>query len=147
MKAKISLSSRRMITSGFVEICCIAWHQNASICSHCFFLFYTAGLVCMRKLKIAVLRQCAKSGCFLYGNHTQPVGDAFIPVRALAPKRSYVVVSPANLGIRVLGPLLPMLGALLIPNSIRGFGSGNRCQAFHRGTRIRKWKQFFLYRV
>jgi len=66
----------------------------------------------------SVLKQHVKSGCFLYGNHTQPMGDAFIPFRVLALKRVYIVVNPANLGIPVLGPLLPVLGALPLPDTI-----------------------------
>lgn len=68
----------------------------------------------------SVLRQEAGTGYFLYGNHTQPIGDAFLPVWALSPKRVCVVTSPANLGIPILGPLLPMLGALPLPDSIGG---------------------------
>ena len=68
----------------------------------------------------AVLRQCRGTGFFIYGNHTQPIGDAFIPIRVVAPKRGYAVVSPANLGIPVLGTFLPALGALPLPESFRG---------------------------
>ena len=68
----------------------------------------------------AVLKQCSGSGCFLYGNHTQPLGDVFNPIRILSPKRGYVIASPANLGIPMLGPLLPILGALPIPESVSG---------------------------
>jgi len=68
----------------------------------------------------SVLKDCVKSGFFLYGNHTQPIGDAFIPVMAIALRRCYVVASPANMGIPVLGSLLPILGALPFPDSISG---------------------------
>lgn len=68
----------------------------------------------------SILKQHKKSGCFLYGNHTQPMGDVFIPARAVALKRCYVAASPANLGIPVLGPLLPMIGAIPLPDSIAG---------------------------
>ena len=60
-------------------------------------------------------------GCFLYGNHTQPVGDAFMPVRVLpmlGKKRLHVMASPANLGIPILGKILPAMGAIPIPSSI-----------------------------
>lgn len=53
-----------------------------------------------------------RSGCFLYGNHTQPIGDVFTPALCAFPKRIYTVVSPANFGIPVIGKLLPYLGAL-----------------------------------
>ncbi|MCD7887886.1 MAG: 1-acyl-sn-glycerol-3-phosphate acyltransferase [Clostridiales bacterium] len=58
------------------------------------------------------------SGAVVYGNHTQPIGDAFVPALVCAPKRCYVVVSPANLGIPVLGRLLPRMGALPIPGNL-----------------------------
>jgi len=48
------------------------------------------------------------------------MGDIFIPVRALDLKRVYIAASPANLGIPVIDPLLPMLGALPLPNVIAG---------------------------
>lgn len=61
-----------------------------------------------------------KGGFFLYGNHTQPVGDVFIPAFACFPKRIYTVVSSANLDLPVIGKILPCLGALPIPENISG---------------------------
>ncbi len=55
---------------------------------------------------------------FLYGNHTQALGDAFNPYVLLTPRIPYIIVSPSNLGIPIIGKLLPFLGALPIPNSI-----------------------------
>ncbi|MCD8054941.1 MAG: 1-acyl-sn-glycerol-3-phosphate acyltransferase [Lachnospiraceae bacterium] len=57
------------------------------------------------------------SGAVVYGNHTQPIGDVFFPALVCAPKRCYTVASPANLGIPVIGRLLPWLGALPIPEN------------------------------
>lgn len=68
----------------------------------------------------SVLKQYPNSGYFLYCNHTQPVGDAFIPLRVLAPRRCYILAAPANLGIPILGRLLPMIGALPAPDSLSG---------------------------
>lgn len=65
-----------------------------------------------------LLKQARKSGAFIYANHTQPIGDAFIPAFAAFPKRIYTLVSPANLGITFLGRLLSYLGALPIPSSL-----------------------------
>ena len=59
-------------------------------------------------------------GYFIYANHTQPVGDAALPMLLSFPKRAYVIVSPSNLGIPVIGPLLPYLGALPTPSSMSG---------------------------
>lgn len=61
-----------------------------------------------------------RGGCILYGNHTQPVGDVFIPALCLLPRRIYTVVSTANYGIPVIGRILPYLGALPIVSSLRG---------------------------
>lgn len=62
-------------------------------------------------------------GAFIYGNHTQPVGDVFLPALACLPRRIYTVVSPANLGIPVLGRILPFLGALPLPDTLKGMKS------------------------
>ena len=69
---------------------------------------------------IKVLKETRKTGAFIYGNHTQPVGDVFDPALACFPNRIYTVVSPANLGIPVIGKILPYLGALPIPDSVGG---------------------------
>lgn len=65
-----------------------------------------------------VLKPYKMKGYFLYGNHTQPVGDVFSPARICGTKRFYSIASPANLGVPVVGKLLPMLGALPIPDEI-----------------------------
>lgn len=59
-----------------------------------------------------VLRKAKNKGFFLYGNHTQPVGDVFIPALAAFPKRIYTVVSPSNFSLPFIGKILPFLGAL-----------------------------------
>ena len=61
-----------------------------------------------------------QSGFYIYGNHTQPVGDVFIPALCVFPKRIYTVVSTANYGIPVIGKILPFLGALPIAESVSG---------------------------
>ena len=55
----------------------------------------------------------------LYSNHNEPVGDAFTPSMIAFPRRTYVVVSPANVLIPVIGRVNPMLGALPTPSDIR----------------------------
>ena len=90
-----------------------------------YFIAYVCGAIyCKFGLHVKVknrkvLRKYRKQGYFIYGNHTQPVGDVFIPAFVANDKRIYVVVSPANYGIPVIGPLLPMLGALPISDSIK----------------------------
>lgn len=60
-------------------------------------------------------------GFYIYGNHTQPFGDVFIPALCVFPRRIYTVVSPANYGIPVIGKLLPYLGALPLVPSLHGY--------------------------
>lgn len=67
-----------------------------------------------------------KGGFFIYGNHTQPVGDVFIPAICVLPKRIYTVVSTANYGIPVIGKILPFLGALPIVDSLHGIRELNK---------------------
>lgn len=67
-----------------------------------------------------------KGGFFIYGNHTQPVGDVFIPALCVLPKRIYTVVSTANYGIPFIGKILPSLGALPIVDTISGIKELNR---------------------
>lgn len=64
-----------------------------------------------------VLEECADQGFFLYLNHTQEVGDPFLPDVILKGRRYSGLCGPANLSIPVLGKLLPMLGALPISGS------------------------------
>ncbi|MBQ8157131.1 acyl-phosphate glycerol 3-phosphate acyltransferase [Candidatus Saccharibacteria bacterium] len=61
-----------------------------------------------------------KGGYFLYANHTQLFGDVVNPFLITRWRRPYIVCSAANLGIAVLGPLLPTAGALPIPEDLRG---------------------------
>ncbi len=56
---------------------------------------------------------------FIYGNHTQPVGDVFIPAYAAFPHRIYTVVGPANYALPVIGRIIPYLGAIPTPSGLR----------------------------
>lgn len=71
-----------------------------------------------------------KGGFFLYGNHTQPVGDVFIPALCVFPRRIYTVAGTANYGIPVIGRILPYLGALPTVDSLRGMKELSRAIAF-----------------
>ncbi len=78
-----------------------------------------------------VLKQAGKNGFFLYGNHTQPIGDVVLPAAATLPRRIYTVVSPANLSLPVLGKILPYLGALPLPSSLSGMKQLHEAMAHH----------------
>ena len=66
-----------------------------------------------------------KGGFFLYGNHTQPIGDVFNPALVCFPKRIYTVVGVANMHLPVFGKILPYLGALPIPDTLSGMNMFN----------------------
>ncbi len=59
-------------------------------------------------------------GFFMYGNHTQPIGDVFDPALICFPKRIYTVVGAANMDLPFIGRILPFLGALPIPDTLSG---------------------------
>lgn len=105
------------------------------------FLIYAAALIfsnvyCRIFLKVRfknkkVLKESRKTGAFIYGNHTQPVGDVFNPALAVFPNRIYTLASPANLGMKVLGKILPYLGALPVADDFSGMKKLNEAVKFH----------------
>lgn len=82
-----------------------------------------------------------KGDFFIYGNHTQPVGDVFIPALCVLPKRIYTVVSTANYGIPFIGKILPFLGALPIVDSLYGIKELNRAIEY----RLKKGHPIVIY--
>lgn len=83
-----------------------------------FSLFYCRFYLHVRVVNRSLLKKYRDGGCYLYGNHTQPMGDAFTPAYICTPRHIYTVAGPANLGIPVLGKLLPLMGALPTPGSL-----------------------------
>ena len=65
-----------------------------------------------------VLKENKKRGCFLYINHTQPIGDAFMPTLLNFPKKTYVIVHPNNVSIPFWGNIIKLLGPLPIPGDL-----------------------------
>lgn len=63
--------------------------------------------------------QDVKGGFFLFGNHTQTIGDAFIPNLAAFPKHLYIIVHPDNVSIPFLGRVTPQMGALPLPSNLK----------------------------
>lgn len=56
-------------------------------------------------------------GYFIYGNHTQPFADTFIPSIPMYPKRNFLIVNPVNISLKGTGILVEMLGAMPIPSN------------------------------
>lgn len=59
-----------------------------------------------------------RAGYFLFGNHTQAIGDALLPHMLTYPKHAYTVVHPNNVSMPVLGRITPSLGALPLPDDL-----------------------------
>lgn len=66
------------------------------------------------------LKSYKNSGYFMYGNHTQPFADTFIPSLGNYPKRNFFIVNPENISMPGLGTLVEMLGAIPIPCDLGG---------------------------
>jgi 1-acyl-sn-glycerol-3-phosphate acyltransferase len=71
------------------------------------------------------LLKTEKNGYYLYGNHTNPMADAFIPSMLTFPKRATIIVHPNNVSMPILGKVTPYLGALPLPDdkqAMKNFG-------------------------
>jgi len=88
-----------------------------------------------------VIKPYKKSGYFLYGNHTQGTGDAFMVQRINKSKGKYVIVHPDNISMPVLGKLTPTLGALPLPDDMTAYK--NFIKAIE--TRIEQKKCIVVY--
>lgn len=58
-------------------------------------------------------------GAFIYANHTQPLGDVFLPRTLHQPVA--IVAGAANRGVPILGRLLPYGRALMLPSGRRQY--------------------------
>ena len=98
------------------------FYRFTSFLCHMFFLiiayFYCKFILHVTIKNKKVLK--GYKGYFLYANHTQELGDVLDPILISFPIHPYFVCSPANLGVPVIGKILPNAGALPIPDSIKG---------------------------
>lgn len=67
------------------------------------------------------LRQCKKTGYFIYANHTQEFADTFIPSLANYPKRNFFIVNPENISMKGLKNLVELLGAIPVPRKYKSY--------------------------
>ncbi len=61
------------------------------------------------------LKRYKKQSIFIYGNHTQIIGDALMPAFILSPRYINVIVHPNNINIPGIGKFVPLLGGLPLP--------------------------------
>ncbi len=83
-------------------------------------LLYGKGKFRLRYVGRKKLRECRDTGYFIYGNHTQPFADTFIPSLADYPKRNFFIVNPENVSMPGLRHLAELLGAIPIPSDFGG---------------------------
>ena len=77
-------------------------------------------------------RKVLRGRYFIYGNHTCQFGDIFNPYLICFPRRPYILCSPANLGIPIIGKILPLAGAVPIPDDVH---------------ELLKFKKFIKYKI
>lgn len=85
-----------------------------------------AYLYCKIKFGLVVrnrqaLKPFRKTGCFLYGNHTQVPGDGFLQAMTVFPKKSYVVVNADNVSLKGTEQLMLMIGCMPLPTGLKGY--------------------------
>ena len=61
------------------------------------------------------LKPYKKLAVFMYGNHTQIIGDALMPAFMVSPRPINVIVHPNNIHIPGIGKYVPHLGGLPLP--------------------------------
>ena len=82
-----------------------------------------------------------KQGFFMYGNHTQPIGDAVIPSLSVNPKSVYTIVHANNVSMPYLGRVNAYMGALPMPANLKA--SRNFKEAIH--TRYKEGNCIMIY--
>lgn len=73
------------------------------------------------------LKPFLKQGVYLYGNHTQAVGDPLTPNVFCFPKRVSFIVHPNNVSMPLLGRINPSLGAIPLPDTREAYRNFNAC--------------------
>ena len=74
-----------------------------------------------KKVNAGVIKKTTRGGYFLYGNHTQDIGDAFIPNLIDPATDKYIIVHPNNVSIKIIGSVTPSLGALPLPDDMNAY--------------------------
>ena len=100
-------------TKGLGRIACFFWHRIVAMpIAYCYLKLKFRHKIVGRK----ALKQAKKQGFFIYGNHTQIIGDALIPTFVRFPHDAYVIVHPNNVSMPYLGRVTPYMGALPLPD-------------------------------
>ena len=86
-------------------------------------VFFYCYVICGFRVKNRkAIRKIRKTGFFLYANHSH-FTDAFLAPIVAYPKRAYVIVGPDTVSIKGLRNFVQMVGAIPIPDGLRGMPS------------------------
>ena len=125
-------------TKGLGRIACFFWHRIVAMpIAYCYLKLKFRHKVVGKK----AFKQAKKQGFFIYGNHTQIIGDALIPTFVRVPHDAYVIVHPNNVSMKGLGKITPSLGALPLPDNMRAYKNFVRAIS----TRIREGNNVVIY--
>lgn len=100
------------------------WYRM--IATPCAFLYVKLSLH-QRSVGREKLRPFLKQGIYVYGNHTQDIGDPFTPNVFMFPKRVSFIVHPNNVSMPVLGRINPSLGAIPLPDTFEAAKNFRAC--------------------
>lgn len=70
-----------------------------------------------------ILKPYRHHGYFMYANHTQVAGDAYIPNLVNFPKDCYEIVNSDNMAVKGTETFMKMLGALPLPSTLHGMNN------------------------
>lgn len=87
------------------------------------------------------LKPFRRQSVFLYGNHTQIIGDALIPAFIVRPRYFKVIVHQNNTAIPFIGRFVPYLGGLPLPGDFKA--TRNFLKSIEAS--VRKNKPIFIY--
>lgn len=82
---------------------------------------YTKLVLGQRTVGKKALRRCGETGYFIYGNHTQDIGDACLPGIINFPRMTYVIVHPNNVSIPGIGLAARSMGAIPLPDDMAAY--------------------------
>ncbi len=87
------------------------------------------------------LKPFRKTGIFIYGNHTQSIGDPLTPNVFCFPQRVSFIVHANNVSMPVLGRINPSLGAIPLPDTREAHRNFVNCV----NSRIEKGSAVVIY--
>lgn len=95
------------------------WNPCARILASAFGWIYTRLFLRVQVVGKEKLKPFKKIGYFVYGNHTQPLGDVFSPLTIYPIHNFYAIAGQANWGIPVIGKLLVRYGGLPVGKNLK----------------------------